>query len=173
MVHQAETVLEFLNLKKLSSPVWSDHARTIVGPWWSTDVIRNHAFDRKSYHRPSASSLAVQGLPGSEFGWFWTTRLILIQNWSIKGFFEWDRRLICEIYCLPVAKSAWIIFFSFAVWRFLLRVHRNLRFDASSFDPLFKFASISLHPINMVNIFIRFIFEPFETQTPWDIDDSV
>ena len=67
--------------------------------------------------------------------------------------------------------------FSWAVWRFLLRVRRNLRFDASSLIPylnLHRF--ITLHPINMVNIFIRFIFEPFESQTPWDYhskDDNV
>ena len=64
--------------------------------------------------------------------------------------------------------------FSWAVWRFLLRVRRNLRFDASSLIPylnLHRF--ITLHPINMVNIFIRFIFEPFESQTPWDYSKMI
>ena len=97
---------------------------------------------------------------------------ILIRNWAIKISFESDSRLICGIYCLPVVKPAWIISLEPFGERMAVFVTGSSKPQIWRRRLLIPYLNlhrfITLHPINMVNIFIRFIFEPFETQTPWD-----
>ena len=97
---------------------------------------------------------------------------ILIRNWAIKISFESDSRLICGIYCLPVVKPAWIISLEPFGERMVVFVTGSSKPQIWRRRLLIPYLNlhrfITLHPINMVNIFIRFIFEPFETQTPWD-----